>query len=183
MPGIPLRADAIQDLVDCYFKLPAPINTIIISVVPGEQPLEKRGALLAISPEEVRHAVMAAISRDIKAGVEAEVLRQWRSFILCCSATFKLHSTETARLQAAMQLHKHLAIDHEIMSRASLRRIYEVPFFREAYARAHSRAQDAAANIAEAYAQVRMAKGREKITKSFVDAANGPRPALAHTGR
>jgi len=39
------------------------------------------------------------------------------------------------------------------------------------FARAHGRDQATAANIATAYAKVRMAKGRESISKTFVDTA------------
>jgi len=58
MPGIPLRTDAIENLVECYLKSPTPLKPLVISTVAGERPLEKRGALLAIGPEETRHAVM-----------------------------------------------------------------------------------------------------------------------------
>ena len=42
---------------------------------------------------------------------------------------------------------------------------------RDVYARTNGRDQATAANIAAEYAKVRMAKGRERISKSFVDAA------------
>ena len=44
-------------------------------------------------------------------------------------------------------------------------------FFRDAFARAHGRGQASATSIATEYAKVRMAKGREQISKSFVDTA------------
>ena len=51
--------------MECYFKVPATMpHSVIISLKEGERPLDKRGALCAISPEEVRHAIMAAIARQ-----------------------------------------------------------------------------------------------------------------------
>ena len=42
------RADAIEDLnlAECYFRSPTPLKgSIIVSLVPSENPLEERGAL------------------------------------------------------------------------------------------------------------------------------------------
>lgn len=171
-PGIPVRTETIPDLMECYFKVPSPMpHTIVISVKDGEQPLEKRGALCAISPEEVRHAMMAAIARDIANCVEPDVLEEWRRLALSCTATFQLHNTEAERLQVTMQLRENIANDHEAMSRTQLQRIYEIIFFRDTFARTRGRDHATAANIAAEYAKVRMAKGREPISKSFVDTA------------
>ena len=71
-----------------------------------------------------------------------------------------------------MQLRENLANDHEATSRTQLQRINEIIFFRDILARTHGRDQATAAkNIAAEYAEVRMAKGRETISKSFVDTA------------
>ncbi len=46
-------------------------HTICISLNPEERPLGKQVALLAIDPEDMVHTLMAAIARDIEAGVES----------------------------------------------------------------------------------------------------------------
>ena len=128
-----------------------------------------RGRLLAIDPEEVRYAVMAAIARDIDAGVDEEVLKQWRKMVLSCTATFVIHNTELASMQASIQLREK---DNRV-SRTSLQRIYEVASFREAYARGYGRQTATSRNVAAAYPQMQMStsKGRERISSSFVDIA------------
>ena len=127
--GIPTRSDTIPDLMDCYFRSPATMpHNILISLREGERPLEKRGSLCAISPEEVRHAMMAAIARDIERGIETEVLEEWRRRVLSCTAIFQVHASEAGRLQVAMQLRENMANDHEAMSRTQLQRIYEIIF-------------------------------------------------------
>jgi hypothetical protein len=70
-----------------------------------------------------------------------------------------------------MQLRENFANDHEAMSRTQLQRVYEILYFRDVYARTNGRDQATAANIAAEYAKVRMARGRERISKSFVDTA------------
>ena len=146
-------------------------HNVSISLKEGERPLDKRGALCAISPEEVRHAMMAAIARDISNGVESEVLEEWRRKVLSRTATFQVHATEAERSRVAMQLRENMANDHETMRRTQLQRIYEIIFFRDQYAKTHGRDQATAANIAAEYGNMRMAKGRERISKSFVDTA------------
>ena len=103
-------------------------RNLIISLKEGEQPLDKRGALCAISPEEARHAMMAAIARDISNGAESGVLEEWHRKALSCTATFQVHATEAERLQVAMQLRENMATDHEAMSRTQLQRVYEIVF-------------------------------------------------------
>ena len=67
---IPLPADTIPDVVGCYFRTPSPMpHTICMSLNPEERPLNKRGALLAINPEEMMHADLATTARGIQAGV------------------------------------------------------------------------------------------------------------------
>ena len=73
-PGIPVRTETIPDVVECYFKVPAAVpHNVTISLKEGERPLDKRGALCAISPEEARHAMMAPTARDISNGVGSGV--------------------------------------------------------------------------------------------------------------
>ena len=88
--------------------------------------MEKRGALCAINPEEVRHAMMATLARDIKRGIKTEVLEEWRRRVLNCTATFQVHASEAGRLQVAMQLRENMANCHEAMSKTQLQRIYEI---------------------------------------------------------
>ncbi|MFM7986892.1 MAG: hypothetical protein ACKPKO_47020 [Candidatus Fonsibacter sp.] len=62
-----------------------------------------------------------------------------------------------------------MANDHELMSRTQLQRIDEIIYVRDLYARTRRRDQASAMHIAAEYAKVRMAKGREVISKLFTD--------------
>ena len=170
-PGIPLWADTVADLVDCYFRTPSPLpHTIVISLNPEECPLDKRGALLA-NPEEMMHAALFASARGINAGRPTTILEQWRARVLSCTGTFMIHANEAARVQAAMQLRENMANDHETMSRTQLQRVYAIIFFRDLYACTRGRGQASTAKIAGEYAKVRVSKGRGAVTKSCIDAA------------
>ena len=64
-----------------------------------------------------------------------------------------------------------MANDHGSISRTQLQRVYEIIYVRDVYARIHGRGQASTANIGAEYAKVRMAKGRETDSKSFIDTA------------
>ena len=128
-PGIPVRTETVEEITERYFTEPAPVpHTIIISLKAGERPLDKRGALCAVSPEEMRHAMMAAIARDIMNGVGSGVLEEWCRKVLSCTATLQVHATEAERCRVAIQLRENLASDHEAMSRTRLQRVHELVF-------------------------------------------------------
>ena len=90
--------------------------------------MDNRGVWLALDPEETRRAMMAAIARDIEAGVENEVMDQWRIGALSCAATFHAHAIEATRLQAATQLCENIANDQETTSRTPLQHIFELSY-------------------------------------------------------
>ena len=69
------------------------------------------------------------------------------------------------------QCGENMANDHAAMSRTQLQRAYEITYFRDLYARIHGRGQASAAYIAAEYAKVSTAKGRETVSKSFIDTA------------
>jgi hypothetical protein len=57
---------------------------------------------------------------------------------------------------------------HEAMSRTQLQCVYEIILVRDLYARIRGRGPASAANIAAEYAKVRVAMGRETVSKSFI---------------
>ena len=76
-----------------------------------------------------------------------------------------MHATEEIRRQAAMQLRETIANDHETMSRTLLQRIYAIVHCRYMSARLHGRGTATAANMAAAFAKLRIARGREHLSK------------------
>ena len=79
--------------------------------------------MLAISPEQMMHAVLCAIARGMDTGVPTEILEQWCEGVLSCTGAFIIHAIEAARVQASMQLGENMANDHETMRRTQLQRV------------------------------------------------------------
>ena len=74
-PGIPLRSNAVDALLEHYFQTPArfPGMLYISAPSPTYAPLEHKGALQSVSPEEIRAAFLFAFARDVAAGAPENV--------------------------------------------------------------------------------------------------------------
>ena len=78
-PGIPLRNNATDTLMEHYFQTPSRFRGMLyISVTSVTYaPLQHKGALQSVSIEEIRAAVLLAFARDIAAGAPESVAREW----------------------------------------------------------------------------------------------------------
>jgi hypothetical protein len=173
-PGIPIRKEALDALIAHYFKTPARFpGVLVISVPPGAyRPLDCKGALQAVSPEEMRAAFLLAIARDIDRDEPHAVLRNWIKFALSCTATFVYDRTPADKYFRSCQLRENLTtVDHDFMRRTALQKIYEVIRFRDLYVDTHGPCAITPAAIAAAYTQVKVARGRNPISVIFVDTA------------
>jgi len=96
-PGIPLRNNAVDALLEHYFRTPARFPGMLYISVPSptDAPLEHQGALQSVSPEEIRAAFLFAFARDVAAGAPESVLREWMKFSLSCTATFVVDATSS----------------------------------------------------------------------------------------
>ena len=83
-PGVPIRMAAIDALVDFYIASPSPMPRPVVITINDldADPLCHRGALRAISPEEIRCAMLFAIARDVARGAPVEDLKAWRCHCL-----------------------------------------------------------------------------------------------------
>jgi len=132
-PGVPTRMSAIDSLVAFYFAQPSPMpRPAVISVSDlGSDPLDQRGELRSISPEEIRCAMLFAIARDVARGAPPDVLNKWRCHALSTTMQFVYHATDEEMYSSACQLREDICQDHESMSRTPTQRIYEIACFRE----------------------------------------------------
>ena len=119
-PGIPLRNNAVDALFEHYFQTPARFPGMLYISVPSPTyaPLEHKGALQSVSPEEIRAAFLFAFARDVAAGAPESVLREWIKLSLSCTATFVVDATFRA-----CQLRENLAADNDAMTRPTLHKI------------------------------------------------------------
>jgi hypothetical protein len=95
IPGIPLRSNAVDALLEHYFQTPARFPGMLYISVPSPTyaPLEHKGALQSVSPEEIRAAFSIAFARDVAAGAPESVVREWIKSSLSCTATFVVDAT------------------------------------------------------------------------------------------
>jgi hypothetical protein len=64
-----------------------------------------------------------------------------------------------------------MAVDHDNLLLAALQKVYAVIRFRDRHVDAHGLGSETASGISAAYSAVKVAKGRDPITASFIDAA------------
>lgn len=78
-PGIPVNVKAVQDLASSRFAAPVKFPDIIRIAVDDTtyDPWAHLGALVALTPFEVWHGFILAMSRDISVGKGTGILRQW----------------------------------------------------------------------------------------------------------
>ena len=95
------------------------------------EPLQDKGALQSVSPEEIRAAFLLAIARDVAAGAPESVVRKWVKLSLSCTATFVLDATPPHKYSRARQFRENLAADNDAMTRTALQKVYEVAHFRD----------------------------------------------------
>ena len=172
-PGVPIRMAAIDALMDFYFARPSPMPRPVVITINdlGADPLAQRGALRAISPEELRCAMLFAIARDIARGALIDDLKSWRCHALSTTTQFVFHATTDDMYFAACQLRENMGQDHESMSRTALQRIYEIARFRDTQLRVHGYAAGSAQAVFEAYKRVKTAGKQQPYSQSAIDSS------------
>lgn len=170
-PHVPVRRQAVDSLVEHFFKEPAPIDGVTVSVFDAIKVAGHKGALEACSPEELRHAALFAMARDVKAE-RAEAIATWRRLALSTSVTFVKHRDADERYWAALQQRENLAQSSEAMSRTAIQRIYEIGRFRNQQRQLHGSAKASAAAIFDAFnSKLTLARTSQQLSKSIVDMA------------
>jgi len=109
-PGVPIRMAAIDALVDFYFASPSPMPRPVVITINDldADPLSQSGALRAISPEEIRCAMLFAIARDVARGAPIDDLTAWRCHALSTTTQCVYHATHDDMYFAACQLRENM---------------------------------------------------------------------------
>ena len=164
--GVPIREHAVWSLMDHHFRTPNPLpNILSIALQAGEEPEERKGSWMSLSPEEMTHAMLGAIARDIQSG-DKDAAQAWRAIALSTTAELRFYADPDAKLRKAMQLRENMSIDDEAMTRSQTQRIYEIVHFRNTLRETQGKAS--VPDILAYYTTLRM---KEPITKSFIDTA------------
>jgi hypothetical protein len=164
---------AIDALVDFYFASPSPMPRPVVITINDldADPLSQRGALRAISPEEIRCAMLFAIARDVARGAPIDDLKAWRCHALSTTTQFVYHATHDDMYFAACQLRENMGQYHMSMSRTALQRVYEIARFRDTQIRMHGPAAGSAQAVFHSYERVKTAGKQQPYSLQAVDSS------------
>lgn len=100
-------------------RFPNPGEIVIAMDSAEEKPLEQRGQLRVVSPEEPRAALLNRIAARIQAGAGDDELNLWKTMVLSVTAHFKIATSNDELLFQSMQLREHLVVDYQAMARTA----------------------------------------------------------------
>ena len=171
-PGVPLRCSAIESMSATRFAKPCIMDVLHVAVPDKDyNPLEHKGALLRVSPEEITAAVLLAIARDIEDGVPDAVLKAWRNTVLSTTCTFKVLPDSTARYWYALQQRENISMTHVAVNRSVFQRMHEIHRMIKGMRQLRAASEITAANIAHVYEEnIKMTPGAAAtVTNKCVD--------------
>ena len=178
--GVPIRDTAVRHIMATSFSEPVSFPGFLsVSCLAVSSALDARGALESFTPDELRHAYIFAICRDVDAAMHDGdpsagdlVLRSWRRFCLSTTISFHLHESHEVRYWASLQLRENAGATADAVCRTSLQRIFEVIRFRDARVKILGPGAASAVSVATAYSEkLRFANNGVQVTKGFIDVA------------
>ena len=170
-PGVPLRGSAIEAMTATTFQEPAMCTVHVAVPDKSWNPLEHKGALLRVSPEEITGAIIFAIERDIRDEKPDAILKSWRSTALSTTCVFKVLPSSTDRYWYALQQRENISTTYKAVNRSVFQRMHEISRLIKRMRETRPASEITAHNIAQAYQDnVKMTPGASAIvTTNFVD--------------
>lgn len=103
--GIPVSARAVYEYAAHYFPDPRPFKHDIVVVVDGKtNPLERKGSLERVSPEEPLLAWLVAVCRDLDNNAPNTRIDQWVHTALTATFLFQELQTDDEKFYMAANL-------------------------------------------------------------------------------
>lgn len=173
-PGVPFNTQAVQDLKAYYFKsgptrFPLTLEIALENISVDVRKLH--GELRRVSPEEVEHALLLAVSESIKEGADEAVLREWRAVLLSVPMHFVVLNGGDALYWRAVNLREATVAQYDGLARSAVQRIFEVATFRARREKATGGKLSAEALDKEWAANARLAKSTTPCTRGFLETA------------
>ncbi len=172
-PCIPVRLGAVKQLVQTIFAKPAPLETIHVAVLsPAYKPLEHKGALKRVSPEEITAAFIMAVARDIDKNEAVEVLSEWKTFMLSTTCKFVFLPNQMDRYWYALDQREQMDHAYRVCHRSCYQRLHEVVRLMERMKLSAAASHVIPQKVEQAYKEnlPNMVKGSPgHVTLNFVD--------------
>ena len=134
--GVPRRRQAIESLMSTVFADDSPPakfpGDLIIGIEDeGINPLEHKGLLKRVSPEEPIYAAIFKIARGIQDGtMNKDHIEQWKWMFLTIPTEFVLISKQSDFSWAAKNLREKMGIDYEAMYPSAVQRVFDIAAYR-----------------------------------------------------
>ncbi len=186
-PGIPYNTVAIDGLNTSTFNEPEDYIGTTVILVPEKKfnPLNHKGGLMRLSPEEMFYAKILRVADIIKTEpANTELLNRWRAAFLNSSFTFELFESggvevPEAALARSMNLREQAVGECAAVGRTALQRIFEVNKTRKMLEDKMGAAKVTVGTVAQYYKDnVKLAAKSERVTDTFVGQANMIWPML-----
>ena len=171
-PHVPIHEARVAGLVDYYFTNPAPFPLDLVIAVADLQfdPMAHLGAWQSCSPDEMKHAFVRAIARDLATN-DKSVLEQWRHMALTVTAEFKILASEDDIYFEAFNMRERVITDYAGLSRTAYQRIWELITFRNRKIAANGAPMGAKALAAAFNSMAHLSSKSEEVTADYILAA------------
>jgi hypothetical protein len=165
VPGVPLSWKRLQELVTSQYQKPGPYKPgmLVLHASRDQDPMTRKGSLLRLSPEELSHAFVVAIHRDIENNVDEETLLEWIKHVRTCCVQFVEPAGTEAVYWEAFNLREMIVASNSLVQRTVLQRAVEVNQYRLMKSKDGPQTND---SIALAYSQ--LGAPTEKLDASVV---------------
>ncbi len=170
MPGIPVNRLAVKKVMSSVFGAPCRFPSTLIIALDSEtqNPMLHRGALMSITAEELRHAYLLAVARDLcNPDFPAKDKLAWKAHLLSCPFEFRVLPTPDDRFWGGYNLRAKELKTMTIIARTAWQRLHEVASFRSRKEAERNGAKISDEDIAKLYQQHAEATDAEFLTTDF----------------
>ncbi len=170
--GVPYNKEMILTLSNHQFSDPSHFPVALQVVVEDAQtkPLERKGSLCSVTPEELIHAFYWAVARDIKNSVSQDIMDKWEHVMRTTMFHFTIVKDNEQLYYRVFNLREELSSQEQAMARTALQKIYEVNKFKDLVEQKHGKV--GTAKLAELYRNNTKSSGKsEAFTDYTIQAA------------
>lgn len=170
-PGVPVNSAGVMSLAAQRFGAPKRFPSIVTIAVEAAtfNIFEHRGALLSITPLELLHALIFAVTRDIteKKLSEKELLH-WKAALLSIPVHVRVLGAEASYYEA-ISIREEIAGEYEAAYFTAFQRIYMVEQYRVTQEGLHG--EQSYEDLAIGMAKIRFHQRSEAMTPAFIESA------------
>ncbi len=168
---VPVNPAAVQQLKTFYFHEPTIFpEPIVIGIGSDDDPMQLKGKLERLSPEELEHALLLRIAERMSSNAGPDELLEWRRVTLTVTLIFRAFDNLTDRLWHSISIREKLVMNYSTMARSAYQRIFEIVEFKALYEKLSGPLNNQ--RLADLYnekADMAVGAGQDAITASFVE--------------